>query len=405
MTVSAFANPFLDSGYWKTATVESIKSHIKNGADINARNEEYDETPLMLAAWWNETPDVISTLIKSGADVNDRTSGGWTALMSAASNNKNLDVIMRLIKNGADVNSRTKSGWTALMSAASNNKNPNVVLTLIKKGVDVNNRNNYGETPLIWAASENENPDVITTLIKNGAYVNARDIYGKTAWDYMQDNEYLKDTKAYWVINDKRFLENRDDTSWDEEEFLWANHLHGRGELNRSHKILLAVKQLIENSDNQSPTPVTAIANAGATKPETPKAEPQVAKAVQQAPNATPTLAKLNENLNELENRMDADEMDEVREQIAQCWNVPVGLRNIEDMVVEIAITVNPDKTVASANLIGDWSGDNFSRSFAESALRAIQNPECSPLNLPDGKFELWRNITFVFNANDMLGY
>ena len=102
---------------------------------------------------------------------------------------------------------------------------------------------------------------------------------------------------------------------------------------------------------------------------------------------------------------LDPDEMDELREQIAQCWNVPVGARGIEDMIAEIAITVNHDKTVASAKLIGGWGRDNFYRSFAESALRAVQNPECSPLRLPDGKFDLWRNITFVFNAKDMLGY
>ena len=102
---------------------------------------------------------------------------------------------------------------------------------------------------------------------------------------------------------------------------------------------------------------------------------------------------------------LDPDEMDELREQIANCWNVPVGARGIENMIAEIAITVNHDKTVAAAKLVGGGGRNNFYRAFSESALRAIQNPECSPLKLPDGKFDLWRNITFVFNAKDMLGY
>ena len=101
---------------------------------------------------------------------------------------------------------------------------------------------------------------------------------------------------------------------------------------------------------------------------------------------------------------LDPDEMDGLRDQISKCWNVPVGARGVEDMVAEIAIAVNHDKTVASAKLIGGV-GRGFERAFRESALRAVQNPECSPLELPDGKFELWRNITFVFNARDMLGY
>ena len=115
-------------------------------------------------------------------------------------------------------------------------------------------------------------------------------------------------------------------------------------------------------------------------------------------------LADKQSRTGQVDGLLDPDEMDELREQIAQCWNVPVGARGIEDMVAEIAITVNHDKTVASAQLVGVLTG-TFNRAFNESALRAVLNPECSPLKLPDGKFELWRNITFVFNARDMLGY
>lgn len=99
-------------------------------------------------------------------------------------------------------------------------------------------------------------------------------------------------------------------------------------------------------------------------------------------------------------------ELDAVRRQIARCWNVPVGARDAETMVVDIYVVMNPDRTVREAR-IADASRmqrDPFFRTMAESALRAVLNPRCSPLELPETKFELWKTFTLGFNPKDMLG-
>ncbi len=75
----------------------------------------------------------------------------------------------------------------------------------IAKGIDVNAHDEYGNTVLMEAASDIQNPDIITALIKAGADAKVKDKDGKTAWDYIQENYDLKDTKAYWQLNDLRY--------------------------------------------------------------------------------------------------------------------------------------------------------------------------------------------------------
>ena len=62
-----------------------------------------------------------------------------------------------------------------------------------------------GATPLQFAAWNNSNPSVIKALIEGGADPAARDEDGKISFDYAEDNEALKGTDAYWLLNDARF--------------------------------------------------------------------------------------------------------------------------------------------------------------------------------------------------------
>jgi outer membrane biosynthesis protein TonB len=97
-------------------------------------------------------------------------------------------------------------------------------------------------------------------------------------------------------------------------------------------------------------------------------------------------------------------EEDALRRQIMQCWNVPVGAKDIDKTVVEIVITVNPDRTLKDA-MVADQarlSRDPFFRAVAESAIRALQNPRCNPLALPADKYQQWKEILFTFNPRDM---
>ena len=100
-------------------------------------------------------------------------------------------------------------------------------------------------------------------------------------------------------------------------------------------------------------------------------------------------------------------EMDAVRRQIEACWNLPAGARNPEDLIVHVAVALNPDGTLQSANVVDDNGRSNFDpyyRAAAESAIRALLNPRCTPLKLPPEKYPLWKNMTINFDPRNILG-
>jgi ankyrin repeat protein len=188
----------------RTGTPQSVQAAIGKGADIEAQ-DGFGRTPLMLAAY-NQNPEVITTLLTAGADIKARDLDyGFTALMFAALFNQNPEATITLLKAGADINARDKRGGTVLMKAAGYNQNPAVITTLLEAGADIAARDEFGETPLMKAAERTENPEVIITLLKAGADAKAKDDAGKTAFAHAVRNENLKDTDAYWKLNEARY--------------------------------------------------------------------------------------------------------------------------------------------------------------------------------------------------------
>ncbi len=111
------------------------------------------------------------------------------------------------------------------------------------------------------------------------------------------------------------------------------------------------------------------------------------------APPSPPTLSE----------RMTISELDAIRSQIEQCWNIPAGARDARDLVVDIAVVMNQDGTVRQARIVQSsrMSRDSFYRAAAESALRAVLNPDCSPLRLPPQKYNQWKTFTLSFNPRE----
>lgn len=97
-------------------------------------------------------------------------------------------------------------------------------------------------------------------------------------------------------------------------------------------------------------------------------------------------------------------EMDALRAQLAQCWNVLPGARDAADLIVDIEVVVTPSKTVQEARVVDQlrYNSDTFFRAAADSALRALRSPACTPLSLPDGKYDQWKDMTVRFDPKDM---
>lgn len=98
-------------------------------------------------------------------------------------------------------------------------------------------------------------------------------------------------------------------------------------------------------------------------------------------------------------------ELDALRNQLAGCWNMQAGARFAEDIIVGVRIFVNPDRSVRDAQILDQirYGTDTYFRAAADSALRAVFNPMCNPLDLPPEKYDQWKTITVNFDPRDML--
>ncbi len=133
--------------------------------------------------------------------------------------------------------------------------------------------------------------------------------------------------------------------------------------------------------------------NLEANKPTAAAPDAPVSDA-QPTPNAT------------LADQMTMSEMDAVRKQLGECWKLLAGARYAEDLVVEIRMIMNPDKSVQSAQIVDQlrYNADTFYRAAADSALRAVYDPHCNPLQqLPDGKYSQWKDMDVYFDPREML--
>jgi hypothetical protein len=121
----------------------------------------------------------------------------------------------------------------------------------------------------------------------------------------------------------------------------------------------------------------------------------------EQVKDADPSPAP---NVSRFSDVLSMSEQDALRQQLSGCWNIMAGAANSEDLAVEVQVVVNPDRTVLSAKVVDQsrYNSDTFFRAAADSALRAVRNPRCTPLNLPPDKYDQWRDMTIVFDPKDM---
>ncbi|MSO70987.1 MAG: hypothetical protein EXQ88_03090 [Alphaproteobacteria bacterium] len=136
-----------------------------------------------------------------------------------------------------------------------------------------------------------------------------------------------------------------------------------------------------------------------ATRPERPQGEVAPAPregAARAEPNASPKPTAT-----EIDGMVEI-----VRRKIEKCWNPPVGAADAGQLVVRLAVSVDPDGTVRGATVLSDSSRPEtpYLQAAAESARRAVLNRECNPLPLPRDRYELWKELELSFNPKELLG-
>jgi ankyrin repeat protein len=93
----------------KRGSSTAIKKMIKDGVDINKKDEQF-RTALMLASL-NSFLMVVKILIEAGADVNIQDMDDRTALMMASTKS----IVIELLNADIDVNIRNNEGETVMM--------------------------------------------------------------------------------------------------------------------------------------------------------------------------------------------------------------------------------------------------------------------------------------------------
>lgn len=112
----------------KRGSIKMVRCLFGMGADLNARDEKYSA---LMHAINHDFSNIIEYLIKHGADVNfQEPKKGETPLMMAAEFEDSALAEM-LIDNGADLSITNKSGYTALDLARMQKEGDDVVLLLI----------------------------------------------------------------------------------------------------------------------------------------------------------------------------------------------------------------------------------------------------------------------------------
>jgi len=109
--------------------VNRVKQLLNAGVDVNAKNNDYGSTALIVTSTVGHT-EVVKILLEKGADVNSENKYGDTALMGAAAAGQ-TKIVKALLQKGANVNTKNKYGWSALMMAVK--KGHTEVVNLLKQ--------------------------------------------------------------------------------------------------------------------------------------------------------------------------------------------------------------------------------------------------------------------------------
>lgn len=109
---------------------------------------------------------------------------------------------------------------------------------------------------------------------------------------------------------------------------------------------------------------------------------------------------KKDTTLNESELVLSMQEEDEIRNQIMPNWLIPAGVKNAEDLVVEVLIEIAPDGTILQTKILNPSDKTNF-KIAAQSAIRALLLS--SPLKITSKRLKKLKEFIFNFNPKDVL--
>ncbi len=102
--------------------------------------------------------------------------------------------------------------------------------------------------------------------------------------------------------------------------------------------------------------------------------------------------------------KLTISEKDAIRRQFYRCWIVPAGAKNIKDYKVSIRLKLNKQGEVINSKIINKSKMNNrYFRTLAESAIRAVNHPDCKKLKVPSKKYDTWKETILDFDPSVMV--
>jgi outer membrane biosynthesis protein TonB len=89
-----------------------------------------------------------------------------------------------------------------------------------------------------------------------------------------------------------------------------------------------------------------------------------------------------------------------IGDHVRACWTYDPGALGVEQMQVLLTVTTDPAGVVRLAEVAGSDAGrlgDPVFRAFAERAMRAVRDPRCADLPLPQNMLGKINVLTFQF--------
>ena len=120
----------------------------------------------------------------------------------------------------------------------------------------------------------------------------------------------------------------------------------------------------------------------------------------------TETEANQQTKSENIEHVLSFEEITILKQQISECWNPPLGAKNLESLTVKLYLTLDEDANIKDVKLIASSQKqkfDPFFRTAVENAMRAIRHPACTPLKLPLNKYDTWKQTILVFDPSQIL--
>ena len=166
-----------------------VKLLIANGAEVNARDSDYD-TPLIKAAQAG-AGGIIVALLKAGADVNAADMTGKTPLHHLVMTGS-IDDITLAVNEGANVNAADNNGMTPLFFVPLSERSREKAEFLISRGADINIKDGEG-TSLLQHAVIMEDREMLEVLTSHK--FRAEDVFDFVIMGDTEITEKLTDEK------------------------------------------------------------------------------------------------------------------------------------------------------------------------------------------------------------------